>query len=227
MLGFAYKKDTGDTRESASISLVNSLVAEKADIRIYDPKVEDDQIWMELKWAASDFTEVKKRVTICTSAQEACQDAHAAIIATEWDEFSNKDADVNIRDVNGLAVMGRSPSSYQTGSGMQFSNGAVEIPKINSDAQKPAEMSSSKLNGHVRNPSLNTNPTSPDVITPTGSKQHSKDRPRMSWAETAKIMRKPMFVFDGRNVVDGAKLEKLGFRVESIGKPSSMLRGAD
>ena len=227
VLGFAYKKDTGDTRESASISLVNSLVAEKADIRIYDPKVEDDQIWMELKWTASDFDEVKKRVTICTSAQEACQDAHAAIIATEWDEFSNKDAEVNIRDVNGLAVIGRSPSSYATGGGMQFSNGTVEIPKIKLDSQKPADLSTLKINGHARNPSLNANPTSPDIVTPTGSKQHSKDRPRMNWAETAKIMRKPMFVFDGRNVVDAAKLEKLGFRVESIGKPGSMLRGAE
>ena len=227
VLGFAYKKDTGDTRESASISLVNSLVAEKADIRIYDPKVEDDQIWMELKWTAQDFDEVKKRVTICSSAQEACTEAHAAIIATEWDEFSNKDADVNIRDVNGLAVVGRSPSSYATGSGMQFSNGTVEIPRIKFPAQEPPDMNSLKINSHNQNSSLNTNPTSPDIVPSTSAKQHSKDRPRMNWAETAKIMRRPMFVFDGRNVVDAAKLEKLGFRVESIGKPTSALRDAE
>lgn len=228
VLGFAYKKDTGDTRESASISLVNSLVAEKADIRIYDPKVEDDQIWMELKWTAPDFDEVKKRVTICTSAQQACQDAHAAIIATEWDEFSNKDTDINIRDVNGLAVIGRSPSSYITGGGMQFSNGTVEIPKLRMHSS-PAmpDMTKLHLNGHKRNPSLNANPTSPDIVPSNGSKQHSKDRPRMDWAETAKTMRKPMFVFDGRNVVDAAKLEKLGFRVESIGKPGSVLRSTN
>lgn len=236
VLGFAYKKDTGDTRESASISLVISLVAEKADIRIYDPKVEDDQIWMELKWAATDYDEVKKRVTICSSAQEACHEAHAAIIATEWDEFSNKDTDINIRDVNGLAVIGRAPSSYVTGGGMQFSNGTVEIPKRGPLIPSPEDLNDMKklhINGgshphsHTRNPSLNANPTSPDIIVPSnGSKQHSKDRPRMDWAETAKNMRKPMFVFDGRNVVDAAKLEKLGFRVESIGKPGGMLKSS-
>ena len=207
--------------------MVNSLVAEKADIRIYDPKVEDDQIWMELKWAAQDFAEVQKRVTICSSAQEACQDAHAAIIATEWDEFSNKDADVNIRDVHGLAVVGRSPSSYATGSGMQFSNGTLEPPRINSQAQGPPNVNGLKINGRPRNSSLNTNPTPPDIVPATSMKQHSKDRPRMDWAKIAENMQRPMFVFDGRNVVDAAKLEKLGFRVESIGKPSSALRDAD
>lgn len=37
-----------------------------------------------------------------------------------------------------------------------------------------------------------------------------------------------MWVFDGRNVVDAAKLERLGFYVESIGKPgvsSRMIQG--
>lgn len=235
VLGFAYKKDTGDTRESASISLVNSLVAEKADIRIYDPKVEDDQIWMELKWTATDFDEVQRRVTICSSAQQACQDAHAAIIATEWDEFSNKDTDINVRDVNGLAVIGRSPGSYIHGGGMQFSNGTTVVetskPTSKLPSQEMPDVKKLSVNGHgpthKKNPSLNHNPTSPNLVPSNGSKQHSQDRPRMDWAETARIMRKPMFVFDGRNVVDAAKLEKLGFRVESIGKPGSMLRSAN
>lgn len=210
VLGFAYKKDTGDTRESASIALVNSLVAEKADVQIYDPKVEHEHIWQELKWTAPNFEEVQKRVTICSSVYDACKDSHAAIIATEWDEFSNKHADVNIRDVNGLAVIGRSPSSYMTGGGMQFSNGTLEIPKFS------AEHSNGHDNGLGKKENLN--PT----MSASTPKHDTKERPRMDWAYVAKIMRRPMFVFDGRNVVDAAKLEKLGFRVESIGKPGSL-----
>ena len=48
VLGFAFKADTGDTRESAAISLVRDFQSEKAFVNIYDPKVEDSQMWMDL-----------------------------------------------------------------------------------------------------------------------------------------------------------------------------------
>uniref|UniRef100_A0A2C9M1W1 UDP-glucose 6-dehydrogenase n=1 Tax=Biomphalaria glabrata TaxID=6526 RepID=A0A2C9M1W1_BIOGL len=44
ILGFAFKKDTGDTRESAAIYVSKYLLEEGANIRIYDPKVPEDQI---------------------------------------------------------------------------------------------------------------------------------------------------------------------------------------
>lgn len=92
LLGYAFKKDTGDTRESASIEICRRLIEEKARISIYDPKVEHEQIWMDLTHACRmDKTEVEKYVTICTSALTACEDAHAMAIATEWDEFKELD----------------------------------------------------------------------------------------------------------------------------------------
>merc|ERR1711998_360238 len=39
ILGFAFKKDTGDTRETPAIDVCNKLLAEKAKLAIYDPKV--------------------------------------------------------------------------------------------------------------------------------------------------------------------------------------------
>ena len=47
---------------------------------------------------------------------------------------------------------------------------------------------------------------------------------RLDWGYVAKSMRKPMFVFDGRDILDAGKLEALGFRVEAIGKASSRPR---
>jgi UDP-glucose 6-dehydrogenase len=41
---FAFKKDTGDTRESAAISVCQRLVDERAHLDIYDPKVEESQV---------------------------------------------------------------------------------------------------------------------------------------------------------------------------------------
>ncbi|PXF47549.1 UDP-glucose 6-dehydrogenase 1 [Gracilariopsis chorda] len=92
LLGFAFKKDTGDTRESASIDVCRRLIEEKAQVAIYDPKVEEEQVWMDLTYACKmDKTEVQKYVTLCPDALTACKDAHAMAVATEWDEFKELD----------------------------------------------------------------------------------------------------------------------------------------
>lgn len=92
LLGYAFKKDTGDTRESAAIEICRRFIEEKAQVAIYDPKVEAEQIWMDLTYACGkDKTEIEKYVTLCPDAMTACVDAHAAVIATEWDEFKELD----------------------------------------------------------------------------------------------------------------------------------------
>ncbi|RYP02507.1 hypothetical protein DL766_010334 [Monosporascus sp. MC13-8B] len=85
ILGFAYKKDTGDTRESPAISVAQRLLAENATIHIFDPKVRREQIYADLQTALDD-----PRVTVSENPYDACRDAHAVIILTEWDMFSNK-----------------------------------------------------------------------------------------------------------------------------------------
>lgn len=52
VLGFAFKADTGDTRESAAITLIRNFQAEKALINVYDPQVDDAQIWTDLAEAS-------------------------------------------------------------------------------------------------------------------------------------------------------------------------------
>ena len=86
VLGFAFKKDTNDTRESAAIYVCGDLLEEQANVAIYDPKVPESQIRDDLN-ASADFS----ALTVCTDAYEACQDAHAVLILTEWDEFKALD----------------------------------------------------------------------------------------------------------------------------------------
>ena len=85
VLGFAYKKDTGDTRESAAITVVGQLIAENARIAIYDPKVDAEQIVRDLRVEHSAET-VNERVSVCKDAYSACTDACAVVVLTEWDE---------------------------------------------------------------------------------------------------------------------------------------------
>ena len=92
LLGFAFKKDTGDTRESAAIEICRRLIEEKAKISIYDPKVEAEQIWMDLTYATGlGKSKVQEYVTLCKDAYEATKGAHAIAVATEWDEFKEID----------------------------------------------------------------------------------------------------------------------------------------
>jgi len=93
LLGFAFKKDTGDTRETASVYVAKHLLSERAKVSIYDPKVEPEQIKDDFNYykalpAGSSFEDY---VTIATDPYEAVKDAHAIAIMTEWDEFKSYD----------------------------------------------------------------------------------------------------------------------------------------
>ena len=91
ILGFAFKKDTGDTRESPAITLVQYFLKENANIKIYDPKVDAKQISYDL--VGDDITQAHfdRRVKIFSDAYAAAQDSDAVVVVTEWDEFKTLD----------------------------------------------------------------------------------------------------------------------------------------
>lgn len=92
ILGWAFKKDTNDTRESAAIYVTDYLLNEQAEIVVYDPKVKPEQIYADLDYLCSRSDEEnRKSVTIVNSAEEACKDAHAVAVLTEWEEFNDLD----------------------------------------------------------------------------------------------------------------------------------------
>ena len=144
ILGFAFKANTSDTRESPAITLVGNFVAEKAQVAIYDPQVGSEQILRELEDDGNDMESLMAAVEICQSAYSACKGADAVVVVTEWDEFSNKPSTCGVK----------------------------------------------------------------------------RSAARLNWSRIATSMRKPMFVFDGRDILDGGELKELGFRVEAIGKAS-------
>lgn len=91
-LGWAFKKDTNDTRESPAIYVAQFLLQEQADISVYDPKVKAGQIYTDLE-RLEEFSdsEIHRSVVPLTDPYEVCRDAHAVAILTEWDEFRTLD----------------------------------------------------------------------------------------------------------------------------------------
>jgi len=104
ILGFAFKKDTGDTRETPAIDVCRGLLTDGAKLAVYDPQVEEEVMFRELSMGKFEWDHpgaisgdssavVKANVTCCKSMAEACEGAHAVVILTEWDEFKMDKAD--------------------------------------------------------------------------------------------------------------------------------------
>lgn len=130
MLGWAFKKDTNDTRESAAIYVADHLLNDMANVWVYDPQVPAKAMYADLdNLGTRSPDDNRKHLTVVTDPYEACKNAHAIAIITEWDEFKTYD-----------------------------------------------------------------------------------------WQRIYDNMKKPAFVFDGRNILDHKRLMEIGFKVKAIGK---------
>tara|TARA_R110000765_G_scaffold168384_3_gene273393 strand:+ start:6513 stop:7910 length:1398 start_codon:yes stop_codon:yes gene_type:complete len=90
--GWAFKKDTNDTRESAAIAVVDALLEERAEIIVYDPKVTKERIFADLDYLNTRTPEENRAlVTVTNDPIKATEEAHAIAILTEWDEFKEYD----------------------------------------------------------------------------------------------------------------------------------------
>mgnify|MGYP001198969254 CR=1 FL=1 len=85
ILGFAFKKDTGDTRETPAIDVCKALLQERAQLSIFDPEVSREQITVELGQEEMELVETPGDVNA------SCAGAHALAIITEWDVFKSLD----------------------------------------------------------------------------------------------------------------------------------------
>ena len=91
-LGWAFKKDTNDTRESAAIYVADDLINEQANIAVYDPKVNHRQVLSDLNYLQTRSQEQnEKHISHYNNIYEVSENAHAIAILTEWDEFKECD----------------------------------------------------------------------------------------------------------------------------------------
>jgi UDPglucose 6-dehydrogenase len=83
LFGFAFKADTGDTRESPAIHIAMRLIEEQADLVITDPKA--------LANAKADLKGFEGKVQFVADPYEAAAGSHAIAIMTEWSQFREMD----------------------------------------------------------------------------------------------------------------------------------------
>ncbi len=83
VFGFAFKADTGDTRESPAIYISELLLGERATLAVHDPKA--------LGNAKQDMAGTKGTIEYCEDPYEAVKGAHAIALVTDWKEFASYD----------------------------------------------------------------------------------------------------------------------------------------
>ena len=102
ILGFAFKANTNDTRNSASIDICRDLLEEGAILSIYDPKVDSEQIIKDLNINSGGLVSNndKNSCIFADSIEGALKNSHAVIILTEWKEFEDIEWANLISDMN-------------------------------------------------------------------------------------------------------------------------------
>jgi UDPglucose 6-dehydrogenase len=83
LLGFAFKQDTGDTRDSPAIPLCEKLLGEHAKVRVHDPKA--------LENARIDLKDMQGDVRFVEDVYETLDGAHAIALVTQWAEYRELD----------------------------------------------------------------------------------------------------------------------------------------
>jgi len=95
ILGFAFKADTGDVRETPSMFVVRDLLNEQANIHIYDPEVRREDMFAEMNYTCGinveNTPDLEKSIVTEKDAYATCEGSHAIAVLTEWDEFKTLD----------------------------------------------------------------------------------------------------------------------------------------
>lgn len=90
--GWAFKKDTNDTRESAAIYVAADLLDERARIHVYDPKVTEQRMRQDMnELARHEAPLLDEHLQMEADPYVAAEGAHAIAVLTEWDEFRDYD----------------------------------------------------------------------------------------------------------------------------------------
>ena len=98
LLGWAFKANTNDSRESAAIYVADVLLEEGAEVHVYDPMVKKERIhqdlttlWESKQFSSSAIISKLERCQVHSQYTPALKDSFAAAILTEWEEFSSYD----------------------------------------------------------------------------------------------------------------------------------------
>ena len=128
ILGWAFKANTNDTRESAAIYVADYIIKKNGEISVYDPMVNENQIINDLEslWNLQGLTkqeieEFQKKITFNKTINSTLIDSDSVGILTEWEEFLKYDWDL---------FLNSSKESFKVFDGRNILKGKYNIDQI-------------------------------------------------------------------------------------------------
>lgn len=253
ILGYAFKKNTNDTRESPALEIVRTLLEEgPKEVAVFDPCCNPGMVREEIKRLLKDLNcKILKEdggpLVVYENAYEACAAAAAVLITTDFDEFKSSSSQKKA-GAKRISAEGLKSSDVQSASSPKKSQKPGTFDPRPFQAAEPTELdllslqkyltkqlpitsvaatSSSDATSSPHDPlrRLFPEPTCaadcPDCgLEKSGYTPNEEYKPkeRLDWAKVSYHMKKPRWLFDGRGVVEVKEMERLGFRVESVGR---------
>ena len=232
VLGYTFKPDTNDTRESPAIDVIKAILCERpAEIAIFDPGCTPLEIRENISTLAStsDPHVLKPHgpVQAYSNAYDACSDSSAILILTPWRQFRYPQP---TRETDIIPTGKSLVSSRFSGLTIRKIPSEIEIVAIEASSRTRLGLDALDDFSHGEDPlnRMMPQPRCPPeckLCTEHHQPKAVKATENVDWAQVASTMRESKWIFDGRNIVDGEGMARLGFRVESLGKGKTMLAG--
>ncbi|KAI8959914.1 nucleotide sugar dehydrogenase [Daldinia sp. FL1419] len=225
LLGYAFKANTSDTRESPALEIIKTFLEEgPREIAVFDPCCNPVVVKAEIRDLIRDQPALKEDggpIEIYSSAYTACEASHAVVVTTEFDEFrttpskasntslpSQPPDEVDPRPFaykpTELDVLTLHKYLLQNSSAVTFPDG----DPLERYKPEPACESDCPDCGLIKTSGYST----------AGNTSEDRPKERLDWNKISFAMNKPKWVFDGKGIIDETELTKLGIRVERVGR---------
>ncbi|KAL0944921.1 UDP-glucose 6-dehydrogenase [Colletotrichum truncatum] len=228
VLGYAFKKNTSDTREAPALEIIRTLLEEgPREIAVFDPCCNPLVIQEEIRQLCGSLKPLREDggpLVVYGNAYEACHDSIAVLITTEFDEFRNKvtPSTASPGRTTGASRLDIDPRPFQNLEIRQS-----DVLALHKFLVRNGQASlDDPLERYVVEPDCA--PDCPDCKAETDSKvsgfstgmgtEEYRPKEKVDWQRVASHMQVPRWVFDGRGVIDPDEMAKLGVRVESVGR---------
>ncbi|KAK5125550.1 hypothetical protein LTR85_000661 [Meristemomyces frigidus] len=224
ILGYAFKKNTGDARESPALDVIRLLLEEgPRSISIYDPLCSEADIKRELAVLEADYSVCKPDgpVEVVSDPYLACADSNAVLVLTDWDMFKNtKPAAAPSKPIATLeSYDGTTPNDI-----LHITSLMEQLPPNQPPtppgSPKPSSLPTELTSRLIAEPACPADCAECQSAHSSGTLVEKDIDTPLVWSDISKVVREPRWVFDGRGILDDRAMVSMGFRLETLGRAS-------
>jgi UDPglucose 6-dehydrogenase len=225
LLGFAFKKDTGDTRESVAVDVIRTLLDEgPVEIAIFDSCCREEDILREIdELVPASPTATPTVMRVYADPYQACGQASAVLVITESDQFRNSSHRQRVSTTAAAAAAPTKSNKLSIFNPINPLSHAMASRGPHPTTTRSEVIEDEELVKVSSTLSFRLCPLSTRCADDCPECQSLLSRSTVSqepveWARIAYSMQEPRWAFDGRGVLDVEEMEKLGFRVDTLGR---------